>query len=372
MKMVTRASLFAGLLVICARGLSGADAQATATAKFLAGLPLTDTPLASYSANPAWQKHSLEFERAWTQVERVQLAHIREWAPAFLGDAYASNAPLFYMFSGPDFLYANAFFPHAGSYVFCGAEPVGAIPDVSKVPPELLDAALTNLRKSLESSLNWSFFITKNMKVDLEQPQLSGTLPILYLFLARAGYNIDSVDFVSIDKSGALVAPNQTKLKGVKLVFSGRGGPPQTLYYFVCDLADDYMKANPWLLKFCQEQGRGAGFLKAASYLMHRSDFSSVRDFLLSHTSVILQDDSGIPFHFFENGQWDLRFAGRYYGPIDTFKEWPQPDLAKAYAENPRAALDFGFGYQWQARRSSLMLAMRKSVARIEPDGPSL
>ena len=31
---------------------------------------------------------------------------------------------------------------------------------------------------------------------------------------------------------------------------------------------------------------------------MHSNNFSQVRDFLLTHSKVILQDDSGIPFAF--------------------------------------------------------------------------
>jgi hypothetical protein len=35
---------------------------------------------------------------------------------------------MFYMFSGPDFLYAQTFFPNADTYILCGIEPIGAIP----------------------------------------------------------------------------------------------------------------------------------------------------------------------------------------------------------------------------------------------------
>lgn len=68
---------------------------------------------------------------------------------------------MFYMFSGPDFLYANAFFPYARTYILCGIEPVGALPDVARIDRQVLPFALANLRKSLESVLSFSFFITK-------------------------------------------------------------------------------------------------------------------------------------------------------------------------------------------------------------------
>ena len=43
------------------------------------------------------------------------------------------------------------------------------------------------LRASLSSVLSYSFFITKKMRTQLRRAHLSGTLPILYVFLARSG-----------------------------------------------------------------------------------------------------------------------------------------------------------------------------------------
>ena len=160
---------------------------ADATAKYLAGMSVAGTPLEARSRDPAWQRHAAEMTRAWNQLEVDQLAKIRAWAPDFLGEHYVDSGPMYYMFSGPDFLYANVFFPNASTYFLCGLEPVGAIPNLDRIPRPLVDPILTNLRKSLESSLSWSFFITQKMKGDMAQKELSGTLPILYVFLARLG-----------------------------------------------------------------------------------------------------------------------------------------------------------------------------------------
>ncbi len=183
-------------LLACGRAFA-LDQTADATAKFLAGLPINGTPLENYASASGWKTHAADLDRAWKQFDERQLAKIRDWAPQALGPAYQDNGPMYYMFSGPDFLYANAFFPNASTYILCGTEPVGAIPDITKMPQHVLPSALANLRKSLDSVLSWSFFITKNMKVDLRQQQLSGTLPLLYVFLARAGCTIESVGFCS-------------------------------------------------------------------------------------------------------------------------------------------------------------------------------
>lgn len=352
--------LLLAILLAVGVNVQAADPLADATAKFLAGLPVRGTPLEKYSLDPVWSGHATEFDRAWTRLDQLQLAKIRAWAPQFLGPACTDRAPLFYMFSGPDFLYAHAFFPDASTYILCGIEPVGAVPNIDAIPRPALHSALATLRKSLDSVLNWSFFITKNMKVDLTQTQLSGTLPVLYVFLSRAGCTIDSVELVALDRSGNFVPPGKGNTPGAKIVFFGPSGRQQTLYYFASDLANWGIKSNPGFMNFCAQQGTGASLLKAASYLMHEDSFSQVRTFLLTHSKIILEDDSGIPHRFFADGKWQLRYCGRYVGPIALFKNKGQADLAKAHAASAPAPLDFGFGYQWHPSRSSLLIATPK------------
>jgi hypothetical protein len=350
---------FFSSIALCSTAFA-ADPIADSTAKFLAGLPVRGTPLESYVNVAGWTSHATDLDRAWQQLEQRQLSKIRGWAPEAIGPAYQDQGPMYYMFSGPDFLYANVFFPNASTYILCGVEPVGPIPDVTKVAHPALASALANLRKSLDSVLSFSFFITKNMKVDLRQQQLSGTLPVLYVFLARAGCTIDSVELVALDKAGAFVPEGKGTTPGVKIMFTGPAGRPQTLYYFTTDLADWAIKTNPNFGKFCEQQGMGVSLLKAASYLMHSDNFSQVRGYLLTHSKVILQEDSGIPYRYFAKNKWDIRFYGHYIGPIPRFLKHGQLDLAKdANASHP-APLPFSFGYQWKPSQSAIMIATPK------------
>ncbi len=326
------------------------------TAKFLAGVPVRDTPLEALSRNPSWVQHAIEFDKAWQQLDARQLAKIREWGPEFLADAYTDRRPLFYFFSGPDSLYAQVFFPNASTYILAGLEPVGTPPDLLHLPPGALASGLANLRKSLNSVLSFSFFITKDMKVDLRQNQLSGTLPVLYVFLARAGCRLDSVDLVWLDKAGA-VSENKSATAGVRIVFLGPGGAQQTLYYFSTDLSNEGIKSQPGFTKFCNAQGKGHSLLKAASYLMHLGSFTAARDFLLTHSSVLVQDDSGIPIKNFDPASWGMRYFGHYPGPITLFKQFYQADLAAIYQKSNPPPLPFGFGYRWHPSETSLILA---------------
>ena len=330
------------------------------TARYLAGLPVRDTPLESLCHYQAWVDHATDFDKAWKELDARQLAKIRGWSKEFLADASADKGPVFYMFSGPDILYAQVFFPNASTYVLAGLEPVGPVPDVQHLQVGALASGLANLRKSLNSVLSFSFFITKDMKADLRQTQLSGTLPILYVFLERAGCKIDSVELVWLDKAGE-VSTTKAATAGVKIVFFGPSGAQQTLYYFETDLANEGIKSRPGFIKFCESLGQGRSLLKAASYLMHLGEFTTVRDFVLAHSSTIVQDDSGIPIRNFTPTKWAMRYFGSYPGPIDIFKQHFQPDLAAVYKTSYPPALPFGFGYRWHPSQSSLILATARA-----------
>ncbi len=340
-------------------------------ARFLAGLNVDGSRLEEFARDPAWQEHSAEFQRAWLDVEERQLGPIRSWMPGTLGFVHADPSPLFYMFSGPDMLYAHAFFPNASTYVLCGREPVGEVPNVAALKPEVRAAALGNLRKSLNAILSYSFFITADMKNDLTATQLSGTLPVMMVFLARAGCVITSVEQVKLDAAGGLTQ-GKSKTPGVKVVFTGTRGKEQTLYYFQTDLSNWGIKDNPGFMAFCAKQGQGNALVKAASYLMHLNEFSTVRDFLLSSTRNVMQDDSGIPWRYFQPKEWMMGLYGNYVGPINLFKQHDQADLRAAFAQQPVGELPFGVGYQWKPGISSMIVgtALRsvpKAAAVAEP-----
>ena len=111
---------------------------------------------------------------------------------------------MLYMFSGPDFLYATSFFPNASTYVLAGLEPVGSVPDLTSLDPSVIDGELKSLEASMSSLFSFSFFITRKMKTELREGEVYGTLPILYVFLARTSKTIHEVNWVRMDQQGNL------------------------------------------------------------------------------------------------------------------------------------------------------------------------
>jgi hypothetical protein len=331
------------------------------TARFLAGMqPAAGSALAPLTRHPAWQRHARWFDDAWETLDRRQVSKIRTWSDQHIKDA---KSPLYYMFSGPDFLYADAFFPNASTYVLSGLEPVGSIPNVT----ERTVAALPRIQSSIGTSVRLSFFITRDMRQQLQGGELSGTLPILYVYIARAGKTISEATLINLDKDGEVHAGEgevRGTVPGVKIVFAGKGGPPQTLYYFRTDVSDSGVK-NSGFLKFSEKFGTGNALLKSASYLMHSSNFAMVRDFVIEHSNTVVQDDSGIPLASFKRDNWQLSPFGKYLGPIAIFPGRSQPKLADMFKKGNPPPLEFGIGYRWRGFDSNLLLAVKKDPARV-------
>ncbi len=328
------------------------------TARFLAGMmPSADSPLAPLTRDPAWQRHSRLFDSAFGQLDQRQISKVRAWSEANIA---APKPTMFYMFSGPDFLYANAFYPGATTYVLSALEPPGSIPDLTKVSRGSVAAALSNVEHSLGSILSFSFFITKKMKVDLHEGELTGAMPLLYVFLARSGKTIKNVSTVALDAKGSAYFASENSgpnaVHGVRIVFAGGDGIDKTLYYFSTDLSNSSARASGFL-KFCATLAPGNSLIKSASYLMHSANFSTVRDFLLAHSATIIQDDSGIPLDYYAARKWRLFPFGRYAGPIAEFPSKYQQSYAELFQR--AQPLDFGIGYRWRSHESNLLLAVR-------------
>ncbi len=349
----------AGLLLAAAAPALCADAVSpNDTARFLAGLPpAADSPLAALAKDPGWQQHSNAFNSTFDKFEQTQLSKVRAWSANHLNEP---KSTLFYMFSGPDFIYANAFFPKTKTIVMAGLEPAGAIPDLTKLRGSMGND-LTQLRNSLRWILQYSYFITSQMSSDLRRGRLTGTLPVLYVFMARSGKTIREVSHVKLDENGALQPdPDTSKrvpARGVKIVFAGSDGEERTLYYFSTDLSNGGVD-NSKFLDFLDSLGTGDGFLKSASYLPHNPGFSKVRDFLLTHTNSVVQDDTGIPLARYEAQKWDLQPFGKYVGPIPVFAGMRNVKYAALFKNAP--PIDFSLGYRWKPNQSNLLLAIKK------------
>jgi hypothetical protein len=338
------------------------SSPANDAAHYLAGLPVAPgSPLAVLAQDPRWLAHAKAMNQAFSQLDQRQLSNIRIFQAENIAPATQLSHTCVYLFSGPDFLYADAMFPNCSTFVLQGLEPINPIPDLQTLPPNALFATLENIQTSLNTILSFSFFKTKDMREEFERTTLKGVLPSIFVFMARTGKEIKGIQYLSLDKAGNVLQGFQGTTRGVKITFTDiANGSEKVMYYFTADLSDDATKRNPGLFHFIESLGPANSLLKAASYLLHEGGFDTVRNFLLQNSTAILEDDSGIPVRYFAPDRWTLRFFGVYTAPIDLFKKFYQADLRQYYAASSPKPLTFGFGYRWSSRSSTLFLAIRK------------
>ena len=178
-------------------------------ALFLGGLqPSQHSDLTALAATPAWQAFAQDQDKSWDKYRATHTTRMTKWANTELDSVHANSPTIFYPFSGPDFLNVFTMFPTSQTYVLMGLEPVGSVPARASLEnPKLLPAVKT----SLWSVLNFSFFRTNDMAVDLKSVELDGALPLMMLFAARTGNQITAIRPVQLDAAGQLQdAPTDT------------------------------------------------------------------------------------------------------------------------------------------------------------------
>lgn len=341
--------------------------------RFVAGLPGTPgSPFAALEATEAWKAHRRQLDEAWRKAENPLESGLQAFQEEELNDSELRSAPAFYPFSGPDALTMTLCFPQSPTYVMVALEPAGTLPTLSQFEKlEKKDAPkyLAEMRESVASVLSRSFFVTRQMDREFRGQVTDGLLlPILHL-LVRTHHTILGFRYVRLDDQGQIIdrdaaykAPSRFGNKGFELEFrADNEQATRKLYYFSVNLSDERLKENQPFLTYVSGLKGTSTLLKATSYMTHRAEFSLIRGQILANSAAILQDDSGIPYKYFQEGSWKTQIYGDYQRPYGSFRWLEQPDLRKAYQAGAKPlSLRVGYGYSKVA--SNLLLARRASV----------
>ncbi|MBW2454439.1 MAG: hypothetical protein JRI68_08005 [Deltaproteobacteria bacterium] len=344
----------------------GVDSQATDGARFLAGMAGgPDAPFDHLRQLPFWQEHARHLNAQWEGFVERRLKPVRRFGQAELTAAERASPRVLYPFGGPDLVFADALFPHSPDLVLAGLEPLGALPDLGRRDAPRLVTALRQLRASLVPALGLGYFITEQMEEQRAEARFPGVLPLLFVFLARTGHEISSVQRVAVDPDGGIgpaVGPGDGLVPGVVIRCRRPGEPLRLVAYFQVDLRDAALGRDDRFARLVRRRGVAVTLLKCASYLLHEARFSTLRHLVLEGSSTVIQDPSGLPFRAFDPTHWSLSLYGNFQQPIPRFAHRPQPDLRRSFATTGTVGtLDFRTGYQSSLTRSSLLVARRRS-----------
>lgn len=278
------------------------------------------------------------------------------------------DLPVFYPFSGGDFIHMHALYPDANSYLMLALEPVGTFPDFTKLAPNEQDTALLEGANLLRDIFKRSYFITWNMEKDIKNNTfLKGILPTVLWGMAVTNHIILNVQSITLDGNGEYkytrINPGETCGIGVKIEFSQKGSnQKKELIYFSADVSNSGLNRNKALSAYLNSLPPQNSFVKAASYLMHFPDFSKIREHILRLSQGYLQDDTGIPFASFDKSKFSIHLYGDYVEPVADFSsDMYQADLKNAYADSSfyEGPLPFSLGYHWGSKKQNQMFVYK-------------
>jgi hypothetical protein len=305
------------------------------------------------------------------RIEGNRLFKLRDWYAGVLKSKSRNDSlPVFYPFSGGDFLHVHYLYPNSREYVMMAREPVGYLPDMDSLNLEDKNTLLKDVNYNMRDIFHKSYFITKNMILDLRRRKLvTGMILPIFWGLGVTGHEILNVQDASFDDSGKIVLKDIEKRhhrfsKGVRITFREKGkSMEKTVTYFSVDISDKGFAADSQMVRYLDAKPPYNSFLKAASYLPHYTTFSGIRNNILSKTVNHVQDDTGIPYKSFEPGTFHARVFGKYTKPVKDFGDGLfQKNLARAYSDSAifGGLLDFSMGYHWATSEQNEMVFMRK------------
>jgi hypothetical protein len=349
--------------------------ELTSIARLLAGVdPQSgDAALQAVASTDAWRAHRKASRYGDRQLQD-RLQRMDRWQHATLPPSRAGSA-LIYPFSGPDFVNAFALFPDYKTYVFFSLESPGEVPALTKMDEHQLGQLFSDLRGALNDLVALNFFITPNMKENLQTDTLQGTVPLLLAQMGLLGLTVHSVEpfdpwpGVPAPKAGTPSEARSAKeghppalpLRAVRIEFDDRDKTRRTLLYLSLDVSDaqlrHYPEFVPWLRSFEQP----TVLLKSASYLLHGGNFKKVRSVVEERARLIVQDDTGMPYRILRDDGFQISLFGQYERPVKLFENRYQKDLDEAFTSAGNSdPVPFPFGYNWRKEgRSGVIVARR-------------
>ena len=167
-------------------------------ATFLAGMqPSAGSPLAALTRNPGWQRHAKWFDSNWDTLEKRQLSKVRAWSERHLKDT-AEHAVLHVQRPR---LPLRQRVLSAGQHLSAERPRAGRRdPDRHRAHDRLAAADPAVDRHVAAAEL----LHHPSHAQPAHGGDLAGTLPILYVYIARSGKTIREVSLVNLDRDGTV------------------------------------------------------------------------------------------------------------------------------------------------------------------------
>ncbi len=315
------------------------------------------------------------------KVRAAQEDYRKNWlglASAF----FAANVPagipkiVVYPFAGGDLSTALTVYPDADEITTLSLEPAGDPTSLARLSDKELRTSLAVVATELSSLYRANFSVTMNMIGAMR----GGKLPTQLIFglsaLAIHGYEPVSLRYFQLADDGSIkyvtdadlsqietlqdAGKRNAALSNIELRFHKKGGTREQVYrHIMANLDDNHLRKSPAALKHLEAKGQVAGMTKAASYLLSFDEFKTMRKYVVDHVTWMVSDSTGLPPKYGKEAGFEYETWGTYEKSNMKAGGTVTPAWRALYAEQPKRALAFRFGYP-DGKYHGHLIIMRK------------
>lgn len=296
-----------------------------------------DEPLPKHIDAKVVDAHCKELQR---RIEKYRKTWVGEAMPFIQGlKPVGLPTTVVYPFGGGDLISALTTYPEATDITTMSLEHAGDPRRIDKVTSKQLAASLALIRSTSSGLLVANDSKTENLMKG-QRGELPGQLSFFLIGLAVHGFEPVSLKYVKPNTDGSLrylsaadlesteaknakllhqswVSPDFSEaFDNLELVFVKKGEDPKTQArvhrHFAQNLSDTNFGQDAGMKAYLEKKGRVVAMTKAASYLLWRDHFSTIRDFLLNHMEFMVSDSTGIPPRFATKAGFQQQAFGRF------------------------------------------------------------
>lgn len=307
-----------------------------------------------------------------------------------------------YPFGGGDLISALTTYPDAKEITTLSLEHAGDPRRIHKVTKEQLKDSLAMIRATSSGLLVANDSKTENL-MKVQRGELPGQLSFFLIGLMVHGFEPVSLRYVKLNPDGTVryltqkdldeeegkqarllhkdwVSPDFSEaFDNLELVFVKHGEDPATQArvhrHFAANLDDDHFGKDEAMKAYLEARGRICAMTKAASYLLWRDNFSTIRDFLLRHMEFMVSDSTGIPPKFATQAGFTQQAFGRFDESFLPANSGYNEDFRKLWKKARK--LPFRYGYVDKKLQSHMLLTFKgqavpeapKADVKVRPKG---
>ncbi len=313
-------------------------------------------------------EHCKELNR---RVAKYRETWVKEASP-FIQGLKPAGLPttVVYPFGGGDLISAITTYPEAKEITTMSLEHAGDPRRIKGITAKQLKASLALIRSTSSGLLTANDSKTENLMKG-QRGEIPGQLSFFLIALAVHGYEPISLKYVKTNPDGSIRYLNQTELEALEkkeakllnkvwvapdfseafdnleLIAVKKGGDPVkdriVHRHFAQNLDDDHFGKDEGMKGYLKARTPICAMTKAASYLLWRDNFSTIRTYLLDNMQFMVSDSTGIPPKFATKAGFTQETYGKFAESFLSANPEHNKDFIKLWKDAKPLAFRYGY-----------------------------